>query len=393
MFQQDYQKFSTNILQKTPEGYLSGKIRVTGIGVFRYLDDDRKLIGRLRDVNEVKNATDSINCKPVTLQHPNTPVNVNNVADLQVGMSANDASFDGLNNWVTITITDKKAVEAIEKGEVKAISMGYKCRVVDHAGVWQGVKHDQEQKDIAYNHIALVREGRAGDQVKFMVGDSAEIKDCFDVADVEVDDSKKQTEVILNDKQQAKEQSMKTIQLDGVDYQADEKVVEAYQAAMNDASEKTQEIHTLLDNIEELEGKISSLEDQNKKLESEVDEALINDAVNAKLLVLDIARMAGIECDVSDDISDIKKLVVTETFDGIDVEALDDEKALNALFVSAKSVIEKDGAGEGAGEGGEEENPGVAFDQMPTSSRSVRGMEEDLFDSMVEISHGKKKEG
>ena len=75
----------------------------------------------------------------MTLQHPNTPVNVDNVAGLQVGMSANDATFDGLNNWVTITITDKKAVEAIEKGEVKAISMGYKCRDVDNAGVWQGV--------------------------------------------------------------------------------------------------------------------------------------------------------------------------------------------------------------------------------------------------------------
>lgn len=393
MFQQDYQKFSTNILQKTPEGYLSGKIRVTGIGVFRYLGDDRKLIGRLRDVEEVKNATVSINCKPVTLQHPNTPVNVDNVAGLQVGMSANDATFDGLNNWVTITITDKKAVEAIEKGEVKAISMGYKCRVVDNAGVWQGVKHDQEQKDIAYNHIALVREGRAGDQVRFMVGDSAEIKDCFDVADFE--DEKEKKEIIVNDnnKHNQKEQSMKTIQLDGVDYQADEKVVEAYQAAMNDASEKTQEIHTLLDHIEELEDKISSLEDQNEKLESEVDDALINDAVNAKLIVLDTARMAGIECEVSDDISDIKKLIVAETFDGIDVEAFEDEKALNALFVSAKSIIEKDGDEEGKGEDDDENNPGAAFDQLPNFSGSVKGMEEALFDSMVDISHGKKKEG
>ena len=34
-----------------------------------------------------------------------------------------------------------------------------------------------------YNHIALVKNGRAGDKVRFMVGDSADLGDIFEIAE------------------------------------------------------------------------------------------------------------------------------------------------------------------------------------------------------------------
>ncbi len=352
MFQQDYQKFSPSVFHKTPEGYLTGRLCVTGAGVFRYLGDDRKFVGRLRSVDEVKKATDSINCKPVTLRHPSTPVSLDNVDQFQVGMSANDASFDGLNNWVTVTVTNKDAVEAIERGEVKAISMGYRCDVVDNAGVWQGSKHEQEQKDMVYNHIALVREGRAGDQVRFMVGDSAEAEDLFDIVpETEAERGKGQSDgkdptektVVVNDGElnfhKQKEQSMKTIQLDGVDYQADEKVIEALQAAQEDASTKLEEIHTVLAANDELERQVADLQGQIDEAKSEIDESLIDEAVSAKLAILDTARSAGIECDASDDVSDLKRKVIEAAFDNIDLDSIDDESAINALYLSASKVL------------------------------------------------------
>ncbi len=352
MFQQDYQKFSPSVFHKTPEGYLTGRLCVTGAGVFRYLGDDRKFVGRLRSVDEVKKATDSINCKPVTLRHPNTPVSLDNVDQYQVGMSANDASFDGLNNWVTVTVTNKDAVEAIEKGEVKAISMGYRCNVVDNAGVWQGSKHEQEQKDMVYNHIALVREGRAGDQVRFMVGDSAEAEDLFDFTLEEGKHEKKKGHedgaepsgkpVVVNDGRnfhKQKEQSMKTIQLDGVDYQADEKVIEALQAAQADASTKLEEIHTVLAANDELERQVADLQGQLDEAKGEIDECLIDEAVNAKLAILDTARAAGIECNASDDVSELKRKVIEAAFDNIELDAIEDEASINALFASASKVI------------------------------------------------------
>lgn len=379
MFQQDFVQFSTNVLKKTPEGYLTGNVNVTGAGVFRYLGDSGKFVGRLRSVEEVKKATESINCKPVTLQHPNQPVSLDNIDDLQVGMSSNDASFDGLNNHVTITVTSPKAIKAIENGEVKAISMGYKCDVVDNAGVWQGSKHEQEQRDIVYNHIALVREGRAGDQVRFCVGDSAEAEDIFGISLEEdkatIKDGKEIKNPSVNDESNNKtkmEQSMKTIHLDGVEYQADEKVIEALQAAQADSAEKLEEIHTLLDGIADLESQVAGLQEDLKTANDEVDEALIDAAVNAKLAIMDVARSAGIECDASSDVSELKRQVIAAAFDNIDLDSVEDESAVNALFASASSVLAKANDEEDSKD--PDVNPAAQFDGARNTGRRGESM-------------------
>ena len=414
MFQQDIQKFDVNVLHKTPEGYYQGNVVCTGIGVFRYLDTNKKFVQRLRDVDDVKAATASINCKPITLQHPNQPVNADNVDGLEVGMTANDATFDGLNNRVTVTITGKKAIDAIDRGEVKAFSMGYKCTVVENDGVWQGVHHDQQQKDIVYNHLALVTKGRAGDKVNFMVGDSSDFADFFDMADPEegekkptedgnehqdgqpviVNDGKAGPEVNLKDNNHNQEQSMKTIQLDGVDYQADEKVIEALQAAKNDAAETLDAIHTLLSAVDEKDSQIAALQEKLDAANDEIDESLIDDAVNAKLAILDAARAAGIECDASDNVRELKRNVIAAAFDGIDLESIEDEASINALYMSANKVIADRAEKGDCGKGGKK-NPASQLDGARDSEEEdVNDSYEDrLQKSLVEISNGKKKEG
>lgn len=414
MFQQDIQKFDVNVLHKTPEGYYQGNVVCTGIGVFRYLDKNKKFVQRLRDVDDVKAATASINCKPITLQHPNQPVNADNVDGLEVGMTANDATFDGLNNRVTVTITGKKAIDAIDRGEVKAFSMGYKCTVVDNDGVWQGVHHDQQQKDIVYNHLALVTKGRAGDKVNFMVGDSSDFADFFDMADPEegekkptedgnehqdcqpviVNDGKAGPEVNLKDNNHNQEQSMKTIQLDGVDYQADEKVIEALQAAQNDAAEKLDEIHTLLSAVDEKDSQIADLQEKLDKANDEIDESVIDDAVNAKLAILNAACAAGIECDASDDVRELKRNVIAAAFDGIDLESIEDEASINALYMSANKALADRAEKGDCGKGGKK-NPASQLDGARDSEdEDVNDSYEDrLQKSLVEISNGKKKEG
>ena len=417
MFQQDIQKFDVNVLHKTPEGYYQGNVVCTGIGVFRYLDKNKRFVQRLRDVDDVKAATASINCKPITLQHPNQPVNADNVDGLEVGMTANDATFDGLNNRVTVTITGKKAIDAIDKGEVKAFSMGYKCTVVENDGVWQGVHHDQQQKDIVYNHLALVTKGRAGDKVNFMVGDSADFADIFDMADPEegekkptedgneyqdgqpviVNDGKAGQEVNLKDNNHNQEQSMKTIQLDGVDYQADEKVIEALQAAQNDAAEKLDEIHTLLSAVDEKDSQIADLQEKLDAANDEIDESVIDAAVNAKLEILDAARAAGIECDTSDDVGDLKRKVIAAAFDSIDLESIEDEASINALYMSANKVIadraenQNDGCDKG-GKGGKK-NPATQLDGARDGAYEEHydNMSDKLQSEMVALSNGLKK--
>ena len=190
---------------------------------------------------------------------------------------------------------------------------------------------------------------------------------------------------------------MKTIQLDGVDYQADEKVIEALQAAQNDAAEKLDEIHTLLSAVDEKDSQIADLQEKLDAANDEIDESLIDDAVNAKLAILDAARAAGIECDASDDVSEIKRKVIAAAFDGIDLESIEDEASINALYMSANKAIadraEKGDCGKG-GKGGKK-NPASQLDGARDSEdEDVNDSYEDrLQKSLVDISNGKKKEG
>lgn len=113
--------FEAQKLHRTPEGYLTGLIRATCAGVFRYLGEDGKSLDRvLRPETEVGDpeSVASANAKPVTLRHPNESVDVENVKKYQVGFTGTDAYFDGIDLWITITVTDPKAIAAIENGEV-----------------------------------------------------------------------------------------------------------------------------------------------------------------------------------------------------------------------------------------------------------------------------------
>ena len=170
---------------------------------------------------------------------------------------------------------------------------------------------------------------------------------------------------------------MKTIQLDGVDYQADEKVIEALQAAQDDASTKLDEIHTLLDGIDERDSRIADLEEQLSTANDEIDESVIDAAVNAKIAIMDAARAAGIECSADDDVSDLKRGVIKAAFDNIDIDAIEDEASINALFNSARSVIEA--ANDGAdGEGSlRNANPAAQYDGVGRHEETLGDSAED----------------
>lgn len=190
---------------------------------------------------------------------------------------------------------------------------------------------------------------------------------------------------------------MKTIQLDGVDYQADEKVIEALQAAQNDAAEKLDEIHTLLSAVDEKDSQIADLQEKLDKANDEIDESVIDDAVNAKLAILDAARAAGIECDASDDVSELKRKVIAAAFDGIDLESIEDEASINALYMSANKALadraEKGDCGKG-GKGGKKSPASQLDGARDSEDEDVNDSYEDrLQKSLVEISNGKKKEG
>ncbi len=124
IFVRDYSESSWKAegFHSTKEGYLTGSILVTCAGVFPYLADGGKVVQRLRAIDDVRESVKTLANKPVTLNHPDELVTPDNAKELSVGFCSNDVYWDGMDAFVTVTITDRKAIDAI-----KAEESGFSC--------------------------------------------------------------------------------------------------------------------------------------------------------------------------------------------------------------------------------------------------------------------------
>lgn len=332
--------FEPQLLRRTPEGYLTGRIRVTCAGVFRYLGEDGKTIVRvLRPESEV-GAPESVvtaNSKPVTLQHPKDMVNAGNVKKYEVGFTGTDAEFDGIDLWITVTITDPKAIEAIEKGEVAAVSMGYDVQSVevneDPLNNWRGTEYTHIQHGIRYNHLALVYAGRAGESVEIAVVDSFEI-----------------FKTNKTGYTPAKDSAMKKIIIDGAVYECDEavaaKVAGLEKQLADSAAAHKAELDKVTAERDAAQAEVKTLK------ESAKDEAEIARLVDEKIKLVDTAKKYGCEVKAEDSAIDIKKAVISKAFgDKMDLKEKSAEYvsvAFDSACIHLDSVNEKKPVGDGS---------------------------------------------
>jgi hypothetical protein len=123
-----------------------------------------------RPAEEIEKAVDTFNGLPLSLDHWEMDAS-NMPKDKIVGSLGTDAAFDAPYLTNSLTVTDADAIERIKSGEFRDLSAGYLCDVVMESGIFDGKSYDGRMKNIRGNHVALVREGRAGHDVR--VADSA----------------------------------------------------------------------------------------------------------------------------------------------------------------------------------------------------------------------------
>lgn len=303
IFYRDRHLFEPQRLHRTPEGYLTAYIRCTCAGVFRYMGKDGKTLERvLRPESEVGDpaSVNSANSKPVTLKHPNENVTVDNVKKYEVGFTGTDAFFDGIDLWITITVTDPKAIQAIENKEVQAVSMGYDVESLeenkDPLNNWRGTEYSFIQHGIRYNHLALVYAGRAGESVEITAGDS--IDEIF--------------EHRTAGDEPAKDSAMKKIIIDGAVYEADEavaaKIAGLEKQLADSAAAHKAEIDKLTAERDTAQAEVKTLKENQK------DESEIARLVDEKIKLVEKAKAYGCEVKAEDSALDIKKAVVKKAF-------------------------------------------------------------------------------
>lgn len=320
---------------KTDEGYLKGRAVVTNVGVFTYKMIDGSVRRELRLPEEVFNedSMKSLSMIPLTNMHPINAVDTSNIKKLQVGNVGDDVRQDWYHLSAPLVVTDTETIKAIEEGK-KGISCGYTVDIEDKAGIWLGVPYDVIQRNIRYNHIAVgIEHPRAGD--------AAVLK--FDAYHIEG---------IREDKNLKKEVNtmLKKITIDGVEYEAEAKVIEDLHTTQSAIKQLKEDAETSKKDFQALEAERDSLKDECETLKKDAKELKngqplkVDEAVKARITLVETAKKADVE--IKEDMSDIdvKKAVILKAFPKADEKLKDAEAVyIDARFDSAVEYLEERG--------------------------------------------------
>ena len=181
------------------DGWIIDKPVITRSGIFTYRNGN-KIVKEYRPEDEVFKA-DSLNTLkgiPITDGHKGILNAESNLDGIVVGSVMSPGEKADSNVVADIVIHNVKRI-----GARRELSLGYVCKVDETPGEFNGEKYDCIQKDITYNHLAVVNKGRAG---------NARIRlDADDLSSFPTEDDMAE--------------NLAKIRLDGIDYQAAPEVV------------------------------------------------------------------------------------------------------------------------------------------------------------------------
>jgi hypothetical protein len=110
---------------------------------------------------------------PFTVRHPKGLVRPDSYQEHTVGHVRNPRQ-DGSAVETIVAVQAAKGLKAIKDG-MREVSCGYECRTDETPGVTpDGEHYDAVQRDIRYNHVSLVPQGRAGKTVRLRMDSSGD---------------------------------------------------------------------------------------------------------------------------------------------------------------------------------------------------------------------------
>lgn len=155
--------------EETPEGYLRIKATFARTGLQRYRRQDGSEAVEYRPEEEVskQDALLSLANLPVTLEHPPELLTPDTCREYQRGHTGSSVEYRTPFAYGVVTVTDREAIEAVKRGDAREVSVGYRVKFDSTPGVTpDGQRYDGVQREISGNHVAIVRKGRAGPEVR-----------------------------------------------------------------------------------------------------------------------------------------------------------------------------------------------------------------------------------
>lgn len=312
-----YDRAPLNKPKKAANGWLRADAHIARTGLLEYKRADGSKWVEYRPADEHNaDMLESFDAAPLTNDHPQAGIlTADNTHQYQVGTVISPRA-DGDKVRAQILVTDAKAVKDIEAGKAE-LSCGYTCDLDFTPGEFEGQKYDAVQRNIRGNHVALVRSGRAGPEVRLRV----------DNAEAELIESQKTSAPGVPEGAK-----MHKITIDGVSYEVSETVASAF-AKHQDAAQAALEKEKARADMAEVTAKkaAADLAELPGKLKAE---AAARNALETK------ARAQGIESfdGLSDD--QIKRAVIAKLLPEVKLDGKP-ESYIEASFDLACAVPAK----------------------------------------------------
>lgn len=281
--------------KRSPAGFIQTPAYLTRTGVLTYRKPDGSVVRELRHPEDVFNADSlaTLAGVPLTNNHPTRLVDIKNIRNLAVGYIGDTIEPEGeFVKAKMVTIFDEKTILDAESGKVE-LSCGYEAELEEVPGVYEGEEYDVRQRNIVYNHVSIVDDGRAGPNVRLRLDSNDAILES--IADNYLT-SKGDT-------------TMEKITINGVEYEVSpalkpvlEKLMAEKQEAMDmcekvkvDMSTKEADLQKNVDaataKCDEVQAKLDSALEENKKIKTDSnDEKRINALAEEKMKVLSVAN-------------------------------------------------------------------------------------------------------
>ena len=263
----------------TPEGYLRVWASIARTGIQHYTDADGSIRKEFRPESEVASPESlaSFAGKAITMEHPPALLDSENTKDYQIGFTGSEIVYDNGFVRAVMTVTDRDVIKRIMHGDVREVSAGYRVNYDPTPGVTDSGEHyNGIQTEISGNHVAIVRRGRAGPQVKLHLDrqDAADpylfsteevqtmsAKIVFDGAEFEVSES---VALAITKEREDASMSYKDMKMK---YDKLMKEAEDMKAKMADME------HGMKEKEDSLEGRSDALQEQVDSLKAELEEA------------------------------------------------------------------------------------------------------------------------
>lgn len=290
----DYGQISKSEI--SDEGYLKVWCKAARVGTQLYTRGDGKQCREYRPEEEVAKPESlaSFGMKAVTMGHPPVLLDSGNTNVHQIGHAGSQVRFNDGFVEVALLITDKEAISQIQRGDAQEVSSGYRVDFDPTPGVTpSGESYDGVQRNIRINHIAIVKKGRAGSDVRLIL-DSCDRNDA-----IAVNETPSNSTLI----------PMAQVQLDGLGLDLPAEAAGVIQSYVKDSDRAKADLQSKLDSQEEqiqavvteneetlgrLDAALERIEELEKQTavsadsaDSRDDAAEINEAVNQRLSTLD----------------------------------------------------------------------------------------------------------